>query len=150
MVAATHGRMGLLRGHVLYGQHDQASVKDGDYEPDTTTRPYASLHAYKGSLPNGIWATAPYLHNGSVPTLGICCCPATNGQNHSRSAPASSIRTSRIQSADYDGTQFNTDLQRGNYNTARKILLDHASAAGQGRRQGHCRQRSPRPNWTAP
>jgi hypothetical protein len=46
-----------------------ASVKDGDYEPDTTTRPYASLHAYKGRSLNGIWATAPYLHNGSVRTM---------------------------------------------------------------------------------
>lgn len=45
------------------------SVKSGDYKPDTTADPYASLGAYKGRSLNGIWATAPYLHNGSVPTL---------------------------------------------------------------------------------
>src|SRR5690606_2266442 len=45
------------------------SVKTGNYKPDTTTRPYDSLLAYKARPLNGIWATAPYLHNGSVPTL---------------------------------------------------------------------------------
>lgn len=47
----------------------KASLKSGDYTPDTTAKPYASLQAYKGRPLNGIWATAPYLHNGSVPTL---------------------------------------------------------------------------------
>ncbi|MEE9303071.1 MAG: di-heme-cytochrome C peroxidase [Thiotrichaceae bacterium] len=47
----------------------EASVKAGDYNPDTTANPYASLMAYKARSLNGIWATAPYLHNGSVPTL---------------------------------------------------------------------------------
>ncbi len=47
----------------------QPSIKSGDYEPDTTADPYASLRAYKARPLNGIWATAPYLHNGSVPTL---------------------------------------------------------------------------------
>lgn len=45
------------------------SIKRGNYEPDTTVDPFASLRAYKGRSLNGIWATAPYLHNGSVPTL---------------------------------------------------------------------------------
>jgi hypothetical protein len=45
------------------------SIKNGDYDPDTTAEPYASLGAYKGRSLNGIWATAPYLHNGSVPSL---------------------------------------------------------------------------------
>jgi hypothetical protein len=45
------------------------SIKNGNYDPDTTANPYASLVAYKGRALNGIWATAPYLHNGSVPTL---------------------------------------------------------------------------------
>ena len=47
----------------------KASIKRGNYNPDTTASPYASLVAYKGRSLNGIWATAPYLHNGSVPTL---------------------------------------------------------------------------------
>lgn len=45
------------------------SIKHGNYSPDTTADPYASLLAYKGRSLNGVWATAPFLHNGSVPTL---------------------------------------------------------------------------------
>jgi mono/diheme cytochrome c family protein len=45
------------------------SLKHGDYDPDTTADPYASLNSYKARSLNGVWATAPYLHNGSVPTL---------------------------------------------------------------------------------
>jgi len=45
------------------------SIKQGNYDPDTTANPYASLMAYKARPLNGIWATAPYLHNGSVPKL---------------------------------------------------------------------------------
>lgn len=47
----------------------KSSMKQGDYDPDTTANPVASLSAYKARPLNGIWATAPYLHNGSVPTL---------------------------------------------------------------------------------
>ncbi len=32
-------------------------------------KPAANIRAYKARPLNGIWATAPYLHNGSVPTL---------------------------------------------------------------------------------
>ena len=45
------------------------TIKSGNYQVDTTANPYNSLLAYKGRALNGIWATAPYLHNGSVPTL---------------------------------------------------------------------------------
>jgi hypothetical protein len=45
------------------------TIKSGNYKADTTSSPYNSLVAYKGRSLNGIWATAPYLHNGSVPTL---------------------------------------------------------------------------------
>jgi hypothetical protein len=47
----------------------KASVKSGNYTPDTTANPYNSLLSYKARSLNGIWATAPYLHNGSVPNL---------------------------------------------------------------------------------
>ena len=53
----------------FFGNEIKPSVKAGDYGPDTTATPYQSLLAYKGRSLNGIWATAPYLHNGSVPTL---------------------------------------------------------------------------------
>lgn len=45
------------------------TIKSGNYVADTTSQPYNSLLAYKARSLNGIWATAPYLHNGSVPTL---------------------------------------------------------------------------------
>jgi len=47
----------------------KASVKSGNYQPDTTAAPYQSLLSYKARSLNGIWATAPYLHNGSVPSI---------------------------------------------------------------------------------
>jgi hypothetical protein len=53
----------------FFGNEIQPSLKQGKYDPDTTANPYASLYAYKGRSLNGIWATAPYLHNGSIPTL---------------------------------------------------------------------------------
>jgi hypothetical protein len=39
-----------------------------DFEVVPTNSP-AAFAAYKGRALNGIWATAPYLHNGSVPNL---------------------------------------------------------------------------------
>ncbi|HET6175391.1 MAG TPA: di-heme-cytochrome C peroxidase [Candidatus Sulfotelmatobacter sp.] len=53
----------------LFTNEIQPSLKQGDYDPDTSADPYVSLKAYKARSLNGIWATAPYLHNGSVPTL---------------------------------------------------------------------------------
>ena len=47
----------------------KTTLKHGDYDPPTTNNPFAPLRAYKARPLNGIWATAPYLHNGSVPTL---------------------------------------------------------------------------------
>jgi len=52
------------------------SVRAGKYTPSTTAQPFESLRAYKGRALNGIWATAPYLHNGSVPTLYDLLLPA--------------------------------------------------------------------------
>ena len=55
---------------LAFSENDiKSSIKRGDYTPDTTASPYNSLLAYKARSLNGIWATAPYLHNGSVPTL---------------------------------------------------------------------------------
>ena len=56
-------------GDAFFRNRIKPSIKEGDYDPDTTADPFASLRAYKARSLNGIWATAPYLHNGSVPTL---------------------------------------------------------------------------------
>jgi len=46
-----------------------------DYFKDTPGRVRAGKHGYKVDMQHGIWARAPYLHNGSVPTLGQLLCP---------------------------------------------------------------------------
>lgn len=55
--------------HTFFDNEVQPSLKHGLYTPDSTVEPFASTKAYKARPLNGIWATAPYLHNGSVPTL---------------------------------------------------------------------------------
>lgn len=96
----------------------KASVKDGEYQPDTTAQPFASLHAYKGRSLNGIWATAPYLHNGSVPTLYDLLLPAAD-RPKSFMVGAREFDPDKVgfKSAGYNGTEFKTALQRGNHNT---------------------------------
>jgi len=65
--------------HALYLSyaHNEihASLKSGNYDPNTSVHPFASLLSYKGRSLNGIWATAPYLHNGSVPSLAALLLP---------------------------------------------------------------------------
>ena len=56
-------------GATFFSNDIKPSIKEGNYDPDTTADPFASVRAYKARSLNGIWATAPYLHNGSVPTL---------------------------------------------------------------------------------
>jgi cytochrome c1 len=58
-----------MLGKSFFDNKIKASVKSGNYKPDTTANPYQSLLSYKARSLNGIWATAPYLHNGSVPNL---------------------------------------------------------------------------------
>lgn len=94
----------------------ETSVKAGFYEPDTTAQPYNSLLAYRARSLNGIWATAPYLHNGSVPTLyDLLKCADDR--------PTTFITGSRefdpvkvgLKSDGYDGFEFDTSLA-GNSN----------------------------------
>jgi mono/diheme cytochrome c family protein len=97
------------------------SVRSGDYTPDTTAAPLESLKAYKGRSLNGIWATAPYLHNGSVPTLYDLLLPASPREND----PAGTVyrpKTFRVGSREldvdnvgfkhegYDGFLFDTSI----------------------------------------
>ena len=48
-----------------------------EYFRDTPRRVAEKTNGYKADMLRGIWAQAPYLHNGSVPTLGALICPAT-------------------------------------------------------------------------
>ena len=54
---------------VLHGNGLEPTTKEGNYNKPTKTDPFADLKSYKARPLDGIWATAPYLHNGSVPTL---------------------------------------------------------------------------------
>ncbi len=93
------------------------TIKSGNYKADTTSEPYNSLLAYKGRSLNGIWATAPYLHNGSVPTLYDLLLPQEQ-------RPAEFMVGSRefdpvkvgFRSEGYDGFKFTT-FRLGDKNT---------------------------------
>jgi len=47
----------------------ETTTKQGNHAQDTTQNPTADLMSYKARPLNGTWASSPYLHNGSVPTL---------------------------------------------------------------------------------
>ncbi len=53
------------------GRGGKGDDKQGNYNPDNplNNEPKASLLAYKGRSLTGAWATAPFLHNGSVPSI---------------------------------------------------------------------------------
>lgn len=48
-----------------------------EYFRDTPRRVAEGTNGYKADVLHGIWAQAPYLHNGSVPTLAQLLCPST-------------------------------------------------------------------------
>lgn len=104
----------------------EASVKSGNYEPDTTSSPFQSLLSYKARSLNGIWATAPYLHNGSVPTLYDLLLPVKQDGDPEEGEyrPEKFYVGSRefdpvnvgFKSQGYDGFLFDTNIP-GNKNT---------------------------------
>jgi hypothetical protein len=74
----------------IYGLNNQGKpgadwcVPKGDWQArldeyfrDTPRRVAEGTNGYKADMLYGIWAQAPYLHNGSVPTLGQVICPST-------------------------------------------------------------------------
>ncbi|VUD53348.1 hypothetical protein TDB9533_01816 [Thalassocella blandensis] len=109
------------------------SMKQGQYDPDTTAQPFQSLLAYKARPLNGIWATAPYLHNGSVPSLYELLLPAKQADDpeDGEYRPESFTVGSRefdpvkvgFRTSGYEGFVYNTKL-KGNLNTG------HEYAAG--------------------
>ncbi|VAW98692.1 FIG00487748: hypothetical protein [hydrothermal vent metagenome] len=104
----------------------KASIKSGNYTADTTVNPYNSLLSYKARSLNGIWATAPYLHNGSVPTLYDLLLPVkkSGSPEDGEYRPNEFMVGSRefipkkvgFKSTGYAGFKFTT-LQAGNKNT---------------------------------
>jgi hypothetical protein len=51
---------------------------------DTPRRVAEGTNGYKADVLHGVWAQAPYLHNGSVPTLGQLICPTARPQRFLR------------------------------------------------------------------
>jgi hypothetical protein len=94
MVNTSVSRYGLaalvVEACSIYGLNNQGQpgadwcVPKGDwparleeYFRDTPRRVSEGTNGYKADMLRGIWAQAPYLHNGSVPTLGQLLCPST-------------------------------------------------------------------------
>ncbi len=113
-------------GASFFDNNIKASIKQGTYKPDTTANPFNSLLAYKARSLNGIWATAPYLHNGSVPSLYELLLPAKRegDPEDGKYRPDTFVVGSRefdptkvgFLSEGYEGFVFNTN-QPGNLNT---------------------------------
>jgi len=109
----------------LYDNQIKASVKSGNYDPDTTAEPYKSLLSYRARSLNGIWATAPYLHNGSVPTLYDLLLPlkCSEGVGDGKFRPKTFMVGARefdpekvgFKSEGYEGFEFDTTIP-GNSN----------------------------------
>ena len=55
-----------------------------EYFRDTPRRVAEGTNGYKADMLHGTWAQAPYLHNGSVPTLGQLICSTTRPQKFLR------------------------------------------------------------------
>ncbi len=110
----------------LFDNDIEFSVKSGNYLPDTTAKPFNSLLAYKARSLNGIWATAPYLHNGSVPSLYDLLLPARReGDPDEGEYRPDSFRTGSrefdpvkvgMRTEGYDGFLYETN-KRGNFNS---------------------------------
>ncbi len=94
LVTTSVSRYGLaalvMEACVIYGLNHEGEpgadwcIPKGDwnarldeYFRDTPRRVVDGSNGYKADMLHGIWAQAPYLHNGSVPTLGHLLCPAT-------------------------------------------------------------------------
>jgi hypothetical protein len=115
----------------LLSNEIKPSIKRGNYNPDTSSEPYASLLSYKARSLNGVWATAPYLHNGSVPTLYDLLLPqkVQKGPKAAPDPPDAEFRPDKfmvgsrefdpqnvgLKSSDYDGFLFDTSIP-GNSN----------------------------------
>ncbi len=127
------GERSLDFAYTYFDNEVQSSLKTGDYVPDTTVNPFASVMAYKARPLNGIWATAPYLHNGSVPTLYDLLLPKKQPDDpeDGEYRPDEFVVGARefdpgkvgFKSAGYDGFLFRTGIW-GNYNSG------HEYAAG--------------------
>jgi len=121
--------------HTFFDNEIRPSIKQGNYEPDTTAQPFASVMSYKARPLNGIWATAPYLHNGSVPTLYDLLLPKRRAEDphEGEYRPDEFVVGSRefdavrvgLKTDGYNGFLFRTSI-RGNDNSGHEYASGRA------------------------
>jgi hypothetical protein len=126
-----------LMAKSFFDNEIKPSVKSGAYLPDTTAQPYQSLLSYKARSLNGVWATAPYLHNGSVPSLYDLLLPVKRPEDPAEGLyrPSQFVAGRRefdpikvgITAETYDGFAFVAD-KRGNFNSGHEYGTEHAPA----------------------
>lgn len=103
---------------VLMKAEDQAQVKgmQSPFTPETESlkdafnapAPTTSSYAYESRVLEGIWAAAPYLHNGSVPTLAELLKPAAERVSSFKVGPAYDLVNVGLA---VDQTKFDYTLQ---------------------------------------
>jgi mono/diheme cytochrome c family protein len=80
----------VVEACTIYGRNNEGKpganwcVPSGDWQArldeyfrDTPRRVVDGTNGYKADMLHAIWAQAPYLHNGSVPTIAQLVCPST-------------------------------------------------------------------------
>ncbi len=87
----------------------------------TTTKSAAPSFAYEARVMEGIWATAPYLHNGSVPTLAELLKPAAERVASFKIGPAYDTTNLglAVEQTKFDYTLKTTDCSERNSGNSR-------------------------------
>lgn len=109
-----------LYGKVRRGTGDWCLVDRGVPVPDTDLyRPIGAVDAagYKADVLHGIWAQAPYLHNGSVPTLWHML--------HPDQRPATFVRGNILYDQQKVGYVWDREPTRADYGNADETLHTH-------------------------
>ena len=125
MVNTSVSRYGLTalvtEACAIYGLNNKGQpgadwcVAEGDWQArldeyfrDTPRRVAEGTNGYKADMLHGIWAQAPYLHNGSVPTLGQLVCPRDASAPVPSRQPALRRSAGRVRMAGASGGALRT------------------------------------------
>ena len=113
-----------LKGSSLVFKPEDEFLKDlkGAFkQPEPTTANAAPEYAYEARVMRGIWAAAPYLHNGSVPTLVELLKPAAERVKEFKIGPAYDIENVglAVQQTQFDFTLKTTDCSERNSGSSR-------------------------------
>jgi hypothetical protein len=122
-------------------EHFRQSWFTKERGPDGRPYPLRYNEGYQAPPLDGVWATAPYLHNGSVPTLHHLRSPAFGrGRSPRSSAPASRTTTPGGTGGGVTGPSNSrerrgrVDVEAGPADDARKVYYDNDEARPEQRR----------------